>query len=644
MEGETVSLDHLEELLDDSPPFNVLSGAERRQLFDEALLAFYEPGTEILAQGVVPAHPRYLYLVVSGAVQLTDTESGRLIDRCDEGAVFGHYALLREGPLPYEARAIEPTQCVLIPEAAFFRVYRSNRAFAAFFDNDLAAFSARLRREQADAVGAPLLLNTPLRTLVRRPPIGCAPETPVQEAARIMRAERIGSILVMDAERRPVGILTNSDLRDKVVAEGRLPDMPVEALMSAPPVTIAADAPILEGLVLMARHGFHHLVLTEDGTAASPVVGVISGQDIAHARGHDPVATIKRIEQADSLAVLASLREETFVLLRQLRHQGAPAVDLLRISTELSDRVAVRVLELVEAQLREERPDQTPELPWVWMALGSEGRREMSFKADQDNALIYADPHDETRARRAEEWFGELARRANDALEQVGFPRCPADMMASNPRWRQALSGWKRTFRRWIFEPDEKALLHASIFFDLRALYGAGELVEQLKDDLQQALQEERGFLPFMMRNALRNRPPLSFFRRFVLDRSGEQRPGFDIKLRGLMPIVDLARILALEAGYLRTTGTLDRLQAAAERIPEVRQTCQNLQEAYRLLTEVRLDHQLRQIEAGQPPDNHIVPEQLSGVQRKMLKIVFSMIQEAQEALAMRYGAHMIRM
>lgn len=110
------------------------------------------------------------------------------------------------------------------------------------------------------------------------------------------------------------------------------------------------------------------------------------------------------------------------------------------------------------------------------------------------------------------------------------------------------------------------------------------------------------------------------------------------------MPIVDLARILALEAGYLRTTGTLDRLQAAAERIPEVRQTCQNLQEAYRLLTEVRLDHQLRQIEAGQPPDNHIVPEQLSGVQRKMLKIVFSMIQEAQEALAMRYGAHMIRM
>ncbi len=642
MEDKTFSLDHLEELLDDTPPFNILSGTERHQLFDEALLAFYGPGTEILAQGVVSAHPRYLYLVVSGAVQLTDTESGRLIDRCDEGAVFGHYALLREGPLPYEARAIEPTQCVLIPEAAFFQVYRSNRAFSAFFDNDLAAFSARLHRVQADAVGVHLL-HTPLRTLVRRPPVGCVPETLVQEAARIMRAERIGSILVMDADRCPVGILTNSDLRDKVVAEGRLPDMPVEVLMSTPPVTIAADAPILEGLVLMARHGFHHLVLTEDGTATSPIVGVISGQDIAHARGHDPVATIKRIEQADSLAVLAALREESFVMLRQLRHQGVPAVDLLRISTELSDRVAVRVLELVEAQLRAERSDQAPELPWVWMALGSEGRREMSFKIDQDNALIYADPHDEARARCAEQWFGELARRANEALEQVGFPRCPADMMASNPRWRQALSGWKRTFRRWIFEPDEKALLHASIFFDLRALYGASELVEQLKDDLQQTLQAERGFLSFMMRNALRNRPPLSFFRRFVLDRSGEQRPGFDIKLRGLMPIVDLARILALEAGYLRTTGTLDRLQAAAERIAEVRQTCQNLQEAYRLLTEVRLDHQLRQIEEGKPPDNHIAPEQLSGVQRKMLKIVFSMIQEAQEALAMRYGAHMIR-
>lgn len=644
MTGATVSLDHLEALLDESPPFNVLSGAERHGLFDEALLAFYEPNTEILAYGVVPAHPRYLYLVISGAVQLTNTESGRLIDRCDEGAVFGHYALLREGPLPYEARAIEPTQCVLIPEAAFFRVYRSNQAFAAFFDNDLATFTARLRREQADPIGAHLLLNTPLRTLVQRLPIGCGPEVSVQEAARIMRAERIGSILVMRDDRRPLGILTNSDLRDKVVAEGRLPDMPVQMLMSAPPVTIAAHAPVLEGLVLMARHGMHHLVLTEDGTVETPVVGILSGQDIAHARGHDPVATIKRIEQAGSLATLASLREEAFLLLRQLRRQGVSAVDLLRISTELNDRLAVRTLQLVEAQLREERPSQMVGFPWVWMALGSEGRREMSFKADQDNALIYADPHDETQAFRAEQWFGELARRANEALEQVGFPRCPADTMASNARWRQALSGWKHTFRRWIFEPDEKALLHASIFFDLRALYGAGELVEQLKDELQRALQEARGFLPFMMRNALRNRPPLSFFRRFVLERSGEQRPGFDIKLRGLMPITDLARILALEAGYLRTTSTLDRLQVAAERIPEVRPTCQNLQEAYSLLTEVRMDHQLYQIEQGQLPDNHIVPDQLSSVQRKMLKIIFSMIQEAQEALAMRYGAHMIRL
>ncbi|WP_243664210.1 CBS domain-containing protein [Rhodothermus marinus] len=191
-----------------------------------------------------------------------------------------------------------------------------------FFDNDLAAFSARLRREQADAVGASLLLNTPLRTLVRRPPVGCAPETPVQEAARIMRAERIGSILVMDADRRPVGILTNSDLRDKVVAEGRLPDMPVEALMSAPPVTIAADSPILEagadGAARVSSPGAHRR-----RHGRQPVVGVISGQDIAHARGHDPVATIKRIEQADSLAVLASLREESFVLLRQLRHQAS---------------------------------------------------------------------------------------------------------------------------------------------------------------------------------------------------------------------------------------------------------------------------------------------------------------------------------
>jgi CBS domain-containing protein len=406
--------------------------------------------------------------------------------------------------------------------------------------------------------------------------------------------------------------------------------------MTTPLITLPAHAPVIEGLMAMARYRVHHLVLTESEAPDSPVVGVISGQDIAHVRGHDPVATLKCIEQADSPATLAVLRQEAFALLRQLRQQGMKASDLLHLNSTINDRIVARILKLIEAQ---QQPDEEWAIPWAWMALGSEGRQEMSFKTDQDNALIYADPYSDQRARWAEDWLGKLALQANAVLEAVGFARCPADIMASNPHWRQSISSWKHTLRRWISYPDKKIEMQVSALLDLRAVYGGGELVEQLKVDLQQAVQERRGFLTFMMRHALRNRPPLSFLGRFVLDRSGEQRRGFDLKLRGLMPITDLARVLALEAGYVRSSGTLDRLHTAAAQLPQVRQIAQDLQEAYRFLVELQLDHQLQQIEAGKPPDHYIVPEQFTSGQRKMLKLVFSIIQKAQEALAAHYGA-----
>lgn len=635
MASQPVTLETLAALLDSTPPFEGLTPAARRMLFEEALLVSYEAGDVILAQGVIPAHPRYLYLVVSGAVQQVDKDTGRLVDHSEAGDVFGYDALLHEAPLPYEARALEPTQCVLIPEAAFFRVYRSCETFAAFFEKNLQLYAHRLDRSRMDMAGAQLLLTTPLRALVHRAPVGCAPETTVQEAARCMREARVGSILVLDTDGRALGILTNSDLRDKVVAEGRMPDMPVSQLMSTPLITLPAYAPVMEGLMTMARHRLHHLVLTESENPDSPVVGVISGQDIAHVRGHDPVATLKRIEKADAIATLAVLRQEAFALLRQLRQQGMAATDLLYLAAELSDRIVVRILQLTEAQ----QPDKALAIPWAWMALGSQGRREMGFQTEQANALIYADPYSEQRARWAEDWLGKLAHQANEALEAVGFARC-SEVIASSPPYRQSVSGWKHTFRHWIDNPDEKVPI--SLFFDLRALYGAAALVEQLKADLQQTLQQAQGFLAWMMHNALRNRPPLSFFGRFLLDRSGKQQPGFDIQQRGLMPITDLARVLALEAGYVHATGTLDRLQVAAQ-LPGVKQIAQDLQEAYRFLVELQLYHQLQQIEAGQPPDNLIAPEELTSGQRKMLKLVFSIIQEAQEALATRYSAHKIR-
>ena len=185
--------------------------------------------------------------------------------------------------------------------------------------------------------------------------------------------------------------------------------------------------------------------------------------------------------------------------------------------------------------------------------------------------------------------------------------------------------------------------MHASVFFDLRALYGDGRLADELKEDLCNALQRERGFLAFLAHNALANRPPLSFFRRFVVDRSGEYRNTFDLKLHGLMPIVDLARVLALEGQFLESANTFDRLSHAAQRLSNTSELTANATDALRYLLDLRLGHHLRLLETGENPNDHIDPEQLSKTQQRVLRAVFSAVEDMQNALAHRYGVHMMQ-
>jgi CBS domain-containing protein len=624
-------------LLAETPPFDGLAEEERGDLLEAALVAGYASGDRVLPQGE-ETH-EHLYVVAEGHIRLVDVHTGRLIDECGEGDTFGSFGLLRGGPRPYEARAAEPTTCVLIPAPAFHAAYRADPAFAAFFDTDLGRYAGTLR-QPADVVGARLLLQTTLGELVTRSPVTATPSTSVREAAQAMRDAGVGSIVVTEGE-RPLGILTNTDLRDRVVVDGADPETPVEELMSAPVRSKPASALVFDGLMALVEGRMHHLVVTDAG--GERLVGVVSDQDIARARGSNPATLVKRIETARAVSDLTGVRSELTGLLLRLHQQGVEAEDLVAVNTAVNDRLATRVLALVDGAVRDEMPDDAVDLPWVWLALGSEGREEMSLKTDQDNGILYADPADADEARRAERFFTRFADRANIALDAVGFDLCLGGVMARNPRWRMPLKGWKRQFRRWIFEPDELALMHASIFFDLRGLTGHLPLAEALKADLSDALDAERGFLPFLMRNALDTTPPLSIFRRFVVERSGEHVGTFDLKRRGLMPLVDLGRVLALDARYLASTNTLDRYAHVRDVLPRIAGSADNAADAYRFLLDLRLGHQLAQAERGEMPDNHLAPEALSKVQQQMLKAAFAAIADLQGGLAHRYGAELMR-
>ncbi len=630
----SVVTDRISNLLAGTPAFDRLPEDERGRLLGKVTLRYFGPEEVILEQGLT-SH-EYLYIIESGYVRLTEKEAGRLVDEYGEGDIFGNYGLMKGGRLPFEVRTVEPTVCVLIGAGDFRELYDKHEEFAAFFDKDLRDYPQD-GGPGFDASGSRLLFGTTIGELIGRGPITCSPQATAREAAWSMRDENADSVVVT-SEEGVLGILTDIDLRNEVVANGSSPETPVEELMHRNALRLPADAPVFQALMEMMQHQTYHVVVSESSKPGSKLLGVISDKDISRAQGNSPAFMTERVEQTNSPEELYGIRGEIDKLLIGLEHQGVKPKDLVTINTELNDHLMQRLVSLVEEEMWETRPDLYVDLPWVWLSLGSEGRGEMSLLTDQDNALLYADPADEDEAERAEEWFRTLAWRANEVLAEAGFALCEGDIMARNPKWRQSLSGWKETFEGWILTPDADVLVFASTFFDLRGLYGDMSLVDKLKNSIYQTLEKERRFLPFMVQNALGNRPPLSFFRRFVLERSGEYRHTFNIKRRGLRPLVDSARILAIELRYLDSANTVDRFEHIARKMPGMASTVENALDAYNYLDEQRFIHHLRAIERGEKLNNQINPSDLNNTQQNMLKVVFATVQEVQEALARRYG------
>lgn len=631
---KSVVLDRISELLETTPAFDRLPEDTRGQLLGEVSLRYYAPEEVILEQGTT-SHD-YLYVIESGSVRLTEKESGRLVDEYGEKDIFGNYGLMNGGRLPYEARATEPTVCALLSAKYFRELYDNHHDFAAFFDKDLKNHDSG-GGSGPDASSSRLLFGTTLGELVGRGPVICSPNATAREVAQIMRDENADSVVITEDD-EVLGILSDIDLRNKIVADGGPPETSVGEIMHRDALRMDAGEPVFQALMDMMQRQTYHVLVSNGGGTKPELLGVISDKDISRAQGSSPAFLTERVEQTNSPEDLFDIRGEIDKLLIRLERQGVKPTDLVTINTELNDHLMKRLIELVEKDLQETHSELYVDLPWAWLSLGSEGRGEMSLLTDQDNALIYADPADEDEAERAEKWFRTLAERANEVLAEAGFALCEGNIMARNPNLRLPLGEWKKYFKGLISQPDAGVLVWAAVLFDLRGLYGDMSLVEELENSILESLETTRSFLPFMVQNALGSRPPLSFFRRFVLERSGEYRHTFNVKRRGTKPLTDAARVLAIQLGYLDSTNTLDRFQYIAEQVPGLKSTAEDALDAHNYLTELRFMHHLRGIERGEELNNQINPSDLNNTQQNMLKVVFSAVQDVQDALARRFG------
>jgi CBS domain-containing protein len=466
--------------------------------------------------------------------------------------------------------------------------------------------------------------------LVRAPAVTCGPATSAADAARLMTQEAVGSVIVVDPGGELLGIVTDRDLRRRVVAQDRPPATPVAAIMSSPVLFIERGRLAFDALLEMTRRSIHHLAVVDGGRLA----GVLSSTDIMWLQGAHPVMLAREIEQQSSAAGLAELAPRVQTVVRWLFQAGAGVLPIGHIVAALNDRLVRRVVSLVEEALAEQGAGHPP-LPYSWVALGSEGRREQTLRTDQDNALVFEDPAVAEEGPAAA-YFGRLAREVSAALVSVGFPVCAGGFMASNPRWCQSASRWRASFAQWMDTPRPEALLNAALFFDWRPVAGRHEVGQGVWQWVCLEAPRHTVFLRHMARAAVDRRLPLGLLGRLRVPRSGPGRGTIDLKADGVFPFTQAVRVHALGLG-IAETNTVDRLIGAGARGIFDAGTVRELREAYEVICRLRLARQLQCVEAGQLPDNRVDPGALGRGDQVLLREAFRSLQALQRGLAERF-------
>jgi CBS domain-containing protein len=595
-------------------PFAGLDGEALDRIVRHTQIEHFAPAAVILEQAGEPSG--FLYVVRKGGVEVAD--DGHVIDELGEGEVFGLWSLLGEVAPSATVRAIEDTLCYLIEGEIASEVLQTRAG------RELLAATYRRRLEH---VGSDRLAQdagiAPMRSvgsLVRRPPVTCEPTTPVSEAAATMARERVSSLLV----RMPDGalaIVTDRDLRTRVVAERRSGDTPVAEIVSVPASTVDADALAGEVLLRMLSDGFHHFPVVD---ANHVVLGVVTDTDLMDIERRSPFALKSEIERAGTVDDVASATRELPEVVSALVDASGDPVDVGRIVAFIVDAATRRLLDLAVETLGE------PPGAWSWLALGSAARHEQALHTDQDHALA----HDG--ARGIEPYTARVAEIVAGGLEASGIPRCPGQAMATHPTLRRDVPGLLAQVREWMRDLGPQGSERLSIVLDHRRVAGSVPADEAL-DELVRGAPSDPAFVRHLSRRGLDLRPPTGFVRDFVVEAHGEHAGRLDVKHGGILIVANLARGWAVGAG-LTATRTLDRLVAARAADVIDAETEEALGDAFRFLWEVRLRHQVDQHRAGLAPDDFIDPKELGPLARRSLKEAFAVIARAQRALAVELG------
>ena len=616
--------------LDQYPPFYFLSKDVLGEWVKHLNIVFYKQGDLLFEQE--SAAKNKVYILKSGAVELE--QNGTLIDICDAGDIIGVRSALSGNAYLVSAKATENSLAYIVDADVFKQLLNDfpkvNNFFLKGLASGLPVLSSGQEEIPQDMVkGFGLAkINDVSLVEVQKNLVSCSPETTLHAAAKQMKENRVGSILVLDENGLPKGIITDSDFRKKVVAERLDYDLPVSEVMSYPVKCIAPNPSVTEVLLRFVKGGYHHLCVTQTGEVNSKALGIISNHDILLERGDHPGILLKEIRAAHKVEQLAFIRRRFQVLLSDFISQGVSIGYLTNITTVINDAVIEQSLAIISKKNGWNIDAES----FVWLSLGSEGRQEQLLQTDVDNALLFKQNDEDLETQRSR--YIQLAEEIIDVLEACGFARCPADMMASNRKWCLSLEEWQQKFKSWIDVPVEEHLLHSNIFFDYRLVYGSKKLITQLTRSVYSFMDNQPLFLHLMAKNALQNPPPLSFFRSFIVEKDGEHKDQFDIKARALMPLIDGARVLTLEHRITGINNTSARYQELADLDPSQKDLYLECATAFKFLLKMRTRNGIEAKDSGRYIDIKVI----SKIERQMLRAIFKSIERLQSHLKTKFS------
>lgn len=622
-------------IISQSPPFSFLPQKRINQLQAEIVVEQAVRNEVSFVSGKTKVSA--LYVVAAGSAELYYEKNGEKTLRrmLSEGDCFGGISMLLNNGLAVRTmKSIEDTTFYTLPAAVFFDLCDEFEDFREFFTNTFGqkmldrSYAEMISRQVESSEKTSPFFQQRIYSIYSTTLLSCPATMTIRDAAAKMTEENTGYLMIQDGHGGYGGIITDEDLRKRVVAADFDKNLPVADIMSAPLITLPEDAQLFEAYLMMVEKGVSHLPVTDDDGHIS---GILTYRRIITEQSRSSYFLIQEITHASSPDQLENIHSRLPGLLVEPIKNGAPPEALTSLITRVADAVLERVISFAVDKAG------PPPCRFAFIVMGSEGRNEQTLKTDQDNAIIYEDPADDEQKELASKYFLDLAADICGWLDQAGFDFCEGNNMAQNPDWCQPISVWKNYFARWIDAETPEDLLYSSIFFDFRYAWGDEELTDELGDFLFGSLGKWSGFFfKYMVENAFRIRPPLGFFRNIVVESKGEHKDSFDIK-RAMMPIIDFARVYSLKHG-ITETNTLERLEKIRDMQVLTREEYEDITQSYRYLMNLRFIRQITAIaEEGGRANNFINPKQLTRIDQTMLKEIFKRIEGVQQKMSMEF-------